>query len=236
MIAMLFRETWRLLSFRPTGPELGTHRIAFLAFGLGFAWLAGIGRYWDNPRAEFWQHLGLGSVTYVFVLALILWLLVLPLQPRHWSYPNVLTFVCLTSPPALLYAIPVERFMSMDAARSANVWFLAIVALWRVALYATFLNRIARLSAAATITATLLPMAIIIIALSLLNLEHVVFNIMGGIMDADRSPNDAAYSVVFALSLLSFYATPALILVYLIQCFIAWGRKRMHPNESQSSG
>jgi hypothetical protein len=34
----------------------------YLAIGLVAACLAGIGRYWDNPRAHLWQHLGMGSV------------------------------------------------------------------------------------------------------------------------------------------------------------------------------
>lgn len=46
---------------------------AFLAYGFIFTWLAGVGRYWDNPRAELWQIMGLGSIAYVFVLALIIW-------------------------------------------------------------------------------------------------------------------------------------------------------------------
>jgi hypothetical protein len=52
---------------------------------------------------------------YVFVLALVLWLFVAPLRPRHWSYRNVL-FIGLTAAPAFLYAIPVERMMSLDMA------------------------------------------------------------------------------------------------------------------------
>src|SRR3712207_7552248 len=45
-----------------------------LAFGLACTWLVGVGRYWDNPRASLLQHLGVGSVVYVFALALLLWL------------------------------------------------------------------------------------------------------------------------------------------------------------------
>lgn len=75
MIATILSDQWRLLSFRNPGPEIRTHWRAYLAFGLLCTWLAGIGRYWDNPKAYWWQHLGLGSVVYVFVLALLLYLL-----------------------------------------------------------------------------------------------------------------------------------------------------------------
>lgn len=197
------------------GPGVRSHADAYLGFGLAMTWLAGIGRYWDNPRAELWQHAGLGSVAYVFSLALVLWLLILPLRPRRWAYRNVLLFVCLTSPPALLYAIPVERFMSGEAALAANAWFLGIVASWRVALLLVFLKRDAGLRAWEAVVACLLPLALIVVSLALLNLEHVVFNLMSGIRAEDQSANDAAYGVVVLLSLFSFVASPILAIAYL---------------------
>ncbi len=215
MWAELLRDGGRLLTFRRMGPGVRTHANAYLGFGLAMTWLAGIGRYWDNPRAELWQHAGLGSVAYVFSLALVLWLLILPLRPRRWTYRNVLLFVCLTSPPALLYAIPVERFMSGEAALEINAWFLGIVASWRVALLLVFLKRDAGLRAWEAIVACLLPLALIVVSLALLNLEHVVFNLMGGIRAEDQSANDAAYMIVVVLSYFSFLASPLLVIAYL---------------------
>lgn len=222
MIKTLLIDEWRFLTFRPVSPAIHTNWQAYLAFGLFFTWLAGMGRYWDNPKAELWQSLGVGSLAYVFVLASIIWLLLAPLRPRHWSYRNVLLFITLTAPPAVLYAIPVERFVSADAARVANAWFLAVVATWRVALFSVFLKRAAGFGIGTVIVATLLPLAIIVIALSALNLEHVVFEIMSGIREDQRSPNDAAYSVVFLLSLLSFTVAPFLVLAYLILVYRSW--------------
>lgn len=215
MWAELLRDAWRLLSFRRMGPGVRMHANTYLGFGLAVTWLAGIGRYWDNPRAELWQLAGLGSVAYVFSLALLLWLLILPLRPRRWSYRNVLLFVCLTSPPALLYAIPVERFMSGEAALATNAWFLGVVASWRVALLLVFLKRDAGLKAWEAIVACLLPLALIVVALALLNLEHVVFNLMSGIRAEDQSANDAAYMIVVVLSYFSFLASPLLVIAYL---------------------
>lgn len=208
----LLADEFRFLTFRRTSPAVVENWRAFLAFGLFFTWLAGIGRYWDNPKAHLVQHLGLGSVVYVFVLALILWLLVLPLKPRHWSYRNVLVFVTLTSPPAVLYAIPVERFMDMRAAQAANAWFLALVAVWRIALMVTFLRRVAGLSGLAVLVSGMLPITLIIVGLAWLNLEHVVFDLMGGF----RPPtaNDSAYVVVLVLSLFSMVTTPVLLITY----------------------
>ncbi|AUD78807.1 hypothetical protein CW740_05880 [Kangiella profundi] len=183
-------------------------------FGLVFTWIAGIGRYWDSPRAELWQYLGLGSVGYVFILALTIWLLLIPLKPVRWSYKNVLIFITLTSPPAILYAIPVERFMSLEAAQSTNAWFLAIVATWRVALLVWFLKSLARLSVMRIVVGTLLPLTLIVVVLSILNLEHVVFNIMAGIKPEERSPNDMAYFVVLGMAYFSMMAAPFLLVIY----------------------
>lgn len=226
MLRQILADEWRFLTFRQPSSALREHWKAYLCFGLVFTWLAGVGRYWDNPRAYSWQHLGLGSVAYVFVLALILWALLAPLRPRSWSYRNVLLFVTLTSPPALLYAVPVERFLSMDSARSANAWFLGIVALWRVALYSTFLRRVAGLRRGSLVIGTLLPLVLIVVTLAILNLEHVVFELMSGIHESDQSPNDGAYQVVLTLSFFSFLTTPFLVAGYCIAVYYAWRQVR----------
>jgi hypothetical protein len=225
MIKTLLQDEWRLLTFRPMSEAIRTHWQLYLVFGLLFTWLAGIGRYWDNPRAELWQYLGLGSVAYVFVLALFVWGLLAPLRPKNWSYRNVLLFITLTAPPAVLYAIPVERFMSLNNARAANAWFLALVAAWRVALLVVFLKRTAKLSGLATAVATLLPITAIVFALTLLNLEHVVFNLMGGLRDQDASGNDTAYFVVLNIAMFAFLAAPVLAIIYLVLVVVAWRRK-----------
>ncbi len=221
MLFTLLQDQIRFLAFRSLSPAIRTQPNAYLALGLFFTWLAGIGRYWDNPRAELWQYLGLGSVIYVFVLALIVWLLLLPFHPQNWSYKNVLLFITLTALPAVLYAIPVERFMAAESAKTANVWFLAIVAAWRVALFVVFLKRVAGLSAIEVFVGTLTPLSIIVVTLTALNLEHIVFNFMGGILPEQRTSNDAAYSVVVALSVYSVLASPVLLISYVVLCVLA---------------
>ncbi|TAN45310.1 MAG: hypothetical protein EPN22_03205 [Nitrospirae bacterium] len=233
MIKRILSDEFRLLTFRRPSSAMHTEWKAFLAFGLIFTWLAGVGRYWDNPKAHLWQYLGLGSVAYVFVLALIVWVLLAPLKPKNWSYRNVLLFITLTAPPAVLYAIPVEQFMAVDAARTANAWFLIVVATWRVVLFFVFLRRIAELSPGIVIVASLLPLVIIIIALSMLNLEHVVFDFMSGIRKEDRSPNDSAYEVVFLLSMLSFMAAPFLLIAYIVAIVrVRTGAKPINPKDA----
>ncbi|WP_154224327.1 hypothetical protein [Marinicella rhabdoformis] len=214
MIKTLLHNVYRFLTFRKPSVHLRDHAQAYLLFGLLTTWLAGMGRYWDNPRAELWQYLGLGSVAYVFVLAFLLYFILMPLKPKNWSYQNVLLFITLTAPPAILYAIPVERFMSLGAAAATNAWFLGIVAIWRVALYAWFLRVMCGLKGMAHIVALLLPLALIVFALTALNLEHVVFRIMGGIMEDEKTANDMAYTVVLVISFFSFWAFPVLLGLY----------------------
>lgn len=172
-----------------------------------------MGRWWDDPEAHLLQHLGLGSVVYVFVLGFLLWLLTKPLGPEDWSYRSVLTFVALTSPPAILYAIPVERFLDLETARLVNVWFLAFVAAWRVGLLVFYLRRLAGLPWYSVVVATLLPLTMIVTALTGLNLERAVFDIMGGLRE-EGTPSDRAYEVLVVLTLFSTILVGPLLLGY----------------------
>jgi hypothetical protein len=115
----IFRTAARLLTFRITQKEFLELGGRHLVFGLVCAWLAGMGRYWDDPGAHLLQRLGAGSVIYVFALSFFLWLLIWPLRPQNWSYRNV---------AAILYAIPVERWFTLRAATNINILFLAVVA------------------------------------------------------------------------------------------------------------
>lgn len=211
----LFLFNLRLLFFRTTREDFDSLTSAHLIFGLFCTWIVGIGRWWDDPGAKLVQHLGLGSVAYIFVLAAIIWLLVLPLKPRMWSYKHVLTFVSLTSLPALLYAIPVEQFLSVETAITINVWFLAVVALWRVSLYFFYLSRHAALNGFYTLVVGLLPISGIVFSLFVLNLHRVVFDIMGGMRDVQKSAHDGEYGILFLLTALSYLAIIPLLLCYL---------------------
>lgn len=207
-------DQYRLLTFRAPSAAIREHPAAYLAFGLCLAWLAGIGRYWDSTTATLWQHLGLGSVAYVFAFAGLLWLVAAPLAPRNWSYRNVLTFVALTSAPALLYAVPVEMFLDAPTAHAVNVAFLAIVALWRVALLFVFLRRVAGLSGFAILIAGLLPLAIIVDGLSMAGMDHLVYQTMAGIDGPEGMADRTGHAVVQAISVTAAELTPVLLASY----------------------
>lgn len=214
LLKQIVKDEYQLLTFRAPSAGIREHPGAYLAFGLFLTWAAGVGRYWDSADALLWQHMGLGSIAYVFLLAFVLWFLVALLGPRNWSYRNVLLFISLTAPPALLYAIPVEMFFSSSVALAINGSFLAVVALWRVALLFTFLRRVTGLDGAVIVVAALLPLALIVDALAFMKLEHVVYQAMAGLRDPELSGESTAHAIVQYICTLSAFLTPALVMSY----------------------
>lgn len=214
LLTTILKDEVRLLTFRAPGAGIREHPGAYLAFGLVMTWAAGMGRYWDSPQAVLWQHLGLASLGYIFLLALIIWLIVAPLSPRNWSYRNVLLFVTLTSPPALLYAIPVEVMFSYNVAHTINTAFLAIVAVWRVALLIVFLSRAAGLKGSTILVAALLPLVLIVNGLALFGVEQTVYANMVGDHDPNGPGKEGAHALVSLLCLVSAVLGPALLVLY----------------------
>jgi hypothetical protein len=106
---------------------------------------------------------------------------------------------------------------------------LTIVATWRVALLIFFLRRVGELGGFSTAIATLLPLSMIVVALAMLNLDRVVFDMMGG--GGHRSSNDSAYGVLFLLSLLSIVLFVPLLICYLYlvidRFFTSWYRVKI---------
>jgi hypothetical protein len=204
----------KLLTFKLKRNEMLEFNNKHLLAGIIGTWIVGIGRYWDDSKASTLQHLGLGSVIYIFALAAFIWLIILPFKIEKWSYKTVLIFIALTSFPAVFYAIPVERFFSISTANTMNVWFLAIVALWRLCLLYYFLKHFTKLSAGNIMTVTFMPICLIISVLTLLNLHNVVFEVMGGIRNP--SPHDGSYIVLMWLTGLSMLFAIPLIVAYII--------------------
>ncbi|HVG31983.1 MAG TPA: hypothetical protein VM911_02850 [Pyrinomonadaceae bacterium] len=204
----------KLLTFRLTREEFLEFNHRHLIFGLCCTWLVGMGRWWDDARASLLQHLGLGSLVYIFILALILWLGIFLLKPKRWSYRHVLTFVSLTSLPAALYAIPVEKLFSFERARFINLLFLIVVASWRVALLIYYLKWHAELKPTAILVSTMLPITGIIVTLTILNLERATFVSMGGFRE-EPTVNDSAYNLLTALTGLSVLLFIPLLICYM---------------------
>jgi hypothetical protein len=208
----------QLLIFRLNREEMLSFKQKHFLIGLAGTWFVGIGRYWDDPGASLLQHLGLGSVIYIFVLALFIWLIVKPFAIEGWTYFRVVTFIGLTSFPAIFYAIPVERFFSIETANAINVWFLAMVASWRLGLLFYFLKHFTRLKIWNILVITLMPICLIIASLTALNLHRVVFNIMGGVRNP--TPHDAAYTVLLILMGLSVILVGPLLVGYGVAVYL----------------
>lgn len=187
----------------------------WLSYVFFVTWLVGVGRYWDHPSAHLWQYLGLGSVIYCCCLAGILYVVIAPLGPKRWKFTAVLVFVGLTSLPALLYAIPVEKWTSLEIAQQVNVWFLGTVAAWRVALLFRYLVAYAGLNWFLVLIGATLILSGIVFSLTLFNLEHVVFDLMAGIRPEDATSNDSAYLVVLGLAYASLFAFPIALVLYI---------------------
>lgn len=113
--------------------------------------------------------------------------------------------------------------MSLETAQLANIWFLAVVAIWRVALLLKYLQSVAGLSGLRVLVATLLPLTLVVSVLSAMNLEHVVFKVMAGLEEHERSANDGAYSILVIITYFSVMASPVLLVMY--GWFIVKGRK-----------
>ena len=217
----------RLLTFRARYEDFESLGHRHLFAGLVACWIVGMGRYWDDSRATALQHTGVGSVIYVFGLSALLWVIVKPMSPTHFSYLGILTFVTMTSPPAALYAIPVEKWMSLEDANLTNLRFLEVVALWRLSLWIWYMRRWGQFTAWMMCVGAAMPLAIILLTLMELNLHHVVFNIMGGIREADQSSQDAAYEALWVMGLL---ATPVSFLAgigWLILVLQKWSERRV---------
>jgi hypothetical protein len=211
-----WKDVFRLLFFRFSHDDFANLGFKHLQVGLICTWLVGMGRYWDDPRAVFLQKLGVGSLVYIILLAGFLWIIGALLRPEHWNYQHVLTFVSMCSVPAVFYAIPVERFFTMEVASHINVWFLAVVAAWRVCLLFSYFKTHAKFGVFTSMVTVFLPVTCIVSALTVLNLEHVVFRIMGGLRPEDRSANDYAYSILFLLTYFSIVAFVPLLVSYLV--------------------
>lgn len=221
----IFNTIIKVLTFKLTRDEMLQFNKTHLLAGLIGTWIVGMGRYWDDSGASLLQHLGFGSVIYIFVLAGFIWLILQPFRVKNWDYFTVLTYIGLTSFPAIFYAIPVERFFSIQTANSINVWFLAIVAIWRLGLLYYFLKHFTMISSGNILTVTLMPICLIISTLTVLNLHRVVFEVMGGVRNP--TPHDSSYLFLTLLTGISMILTLPLLIAYGVGIYIS--RKKSKP-------
>ena len=81
----------RLLTFRLTREEMLHFSWRHFMAGLIGTWIVGIGRNWDHEKASLLQHLGVGLVIYIFILAGFIWVIVKPFFVEDWTYFRIVT-------------------------------------------------------------------------------------------------------------------------------------------------
>ena len=203
----IWRMTFDVLTFRFRAEDILAFDYRHLLFGLATTWIVGIGRAWHNPRMEAFQHWGLGSLGVMIGIALLIYLIILPLRPGRWSFFRVLTFVSLTALPGLVFAYP---YPSGDT----RAWLLLIVSAWRVALFSVFVARYTIMKTSRKVIGILLPIGLIVFCLTILDLQHVVLDLMGM---GKPSPEDASYGLINTLTMLSVLGSPLLVGWYLTE-------------------
>ena len=218
----------RFLTFRMKPEEYDELRLPHFLVGLGFTWAVGIARNWDFPEAPWYATLGLPSVAYIFCMAAMMWLcLYLPSNQKQ-NYFTFLTVVSLTAAPGLVYGIPVERFLSPSGAQTANLAFLTLVAVWRVALFGHFAVRGCRMHVGLAALGMLTPISAIIILLVMTGRAEFVIELMGGIQPERRDSADFAANHV--LSVLYCFSWPVLVLGVFAQ-LVSWVSLRLNRGE-----
>lgn len=167
--------------------EIAADRRAFWV-GLLFVLSAGFAREYDGE--DLWHepwHLLIplaASLVSSFVLFTICFVRLVKTDPQRPSffaaYVSFLTLFWMTAPLAWLYAVPYERFLGAAEAVRANLWTLAVVAVWRVAL---MVRVVQVLMGYRVLSATLLVLAFadVVAFLAALLTPRPVFAIMGGV-------------------------------------------------------
>lgn len=215
----VFRDTGRFLTFRCTAEDY--ERFGSRHFFLGFltTWAVGIARNWDYPQAEPFAKAGLPSLAYIFLLSLLLFAFAWRVSYEPQNYWKFLTVVSMTAAPGLIYGIPVEMFLSTTGAQNANLVFLGIVALWRVALMVHFLFVAAGNTILTTMAVLLTPLSIMIVCLISTGRAGYIMDIMGGFRSDKASPMRAVDETIAFLGCLAWPVGLAGILVLAVAVF-----------------
>lgn len=185
-----------------------------LALGIVGVVIAGIGRWWDDPEASLLQQYGVGSVVYSLLLALVVLASISPFNPKI-PYRAVLGMVCFTSLPALLYAIPVEKFMTATNATIYNAAALGIVATYRVSLLAWFHAKVVQIRWWQNVLAILFTISFIGAGVFIFGYAPKILETMGGMRYDDPVRNQVA-KLGEGLSFFSLLAAPIVVVAYAI--------------------
>jgi hypothetical protein len=129
--------------------------------------------------------------------------------PFFAAYRSFLTLFWMTAPLAWLYAVPYERFLSPGAATSANLWTLALVAAWRVALMVRVVSVI---TGREVISSSFLVMSFADAAAlaAVYMMPQPVVSFMGGVRLTESEA--AIHSATFLVSCLGILSAPVWVI------------------------
>lgn len=183
-----------------------------LLLGLLFVLSAGFAREYDGEDLlhEPWHlFIPLGaSLLSSFLLYSLIWFVAFCRRAKNafWSgYRVFLTLFWMTAPLAWLYAVPVERFLSAADSVRANLWFLGIVSVWRVALITRVVSVLYRCKPqAALFVVMLFADALVLQVLVLTPLP--ILSIMGGIRLTEAE--EVLLSTAFLIRVSGFLSLP----------------------------
>jgi hypothetical protein len=150
------------LSFRASREELGSLDWRHLLLGLVLTWAMGAGRNWGNPDIAPILSLGFGWVLYLSGFAVPMWLILKPLAPPSLTLLNLLAFLALTMPLALVYVVPAEIILGFGTIEDFDVRSLVLIAVWPVAVTLFYARRALYLDWGKVAVVVLLPFCLIV--------------------------------------------------------------------------
>jgi hypothetical protein len=178
-----------------------------IALGAVLVLAAGLARNYDGEdlRHEPWW------LIVPFVVSAVLGLSVYALarvnvsgRPPFWAgYRSLLGVMWLIAPTALLYGVPWERMLPPVQAVAANLWTLALVSVWRVALMARVVSVLAGLGFVTAFFRVML-VAGAVAFVGLLTVPKPLIHFMGGVRqtEAERMVAGVAHLATCASGLL----------------------------------
>ncbi|MBX7131796.1 MAG: hypothetical protein K1X67_03860 [Fimbriimonadaceae bacterium] len=217
------RDLGRFLTFRATVEDFDRYGVPHFVLGLTITWLVGIARNWDLVTAPLFARLGLASVAYIFFMAFLIFAFAWMPSNIQRSYGKVLTVVAMTAAPGLIYGIPVEMFLSVDDAQAVNLAFLAVVALWRVALAIQFCGKGCGNTVGVGAAIIFVPIQILIFVLVGTGRAGYIMDIMGGLRGGEF--RDANYTVNLVIANLWCLAWPGIVLALFVYGAATWNAR-----------
>jgi hypothetical protein len=215
------RTMVRVLTFRITRVEFQELDYRHLVAGLLSTWIVGMGRYWNAADATLAQRMGAGSLLFVVAFSGLVWLVLRPLKPGDWSYRRVLTLIALVSPPAILYAIPVEQLAGSSRAVSIRVGMLALVAGWRVSLLVYYVVKLSGWRRPTALIGSLIPITAMIAALSTAQLIDTTARDMARLEQNALAPAAFVSTIHAMANLGTLLFVPIMVAYVVLRCMRA---------------